>query len=202
MEFNFQTLYRNLVESPSTSAYITAAYAETSLVKKALICKTYLNSQSYGCIFETHIIQTYDLKKPDDTISGDCIAFGKTIEIKTSLGGKDGSMNYVQLRPLHKLDFYIFISYDITQEPENLGKIFLFLIPSDDVKDLILKYPSYAHGTISKNGAITRENLIHEYALRPNPTKHNRYKDKKIWNDMMKYSYESLDAVMEKIQNS
>lgn len=45
--------------------------------------------------------------------------------------------------------------------------ICICLLPKTEIKSLLLKYGTYAHGTIKENGKITIENMTKEYALRP-----------------------------------
>ena len=99
-----------------------------------------------------------------------------------SLGDKKGQLNFVQLRPDHKIDYYIFLCYDLFYG--KIGKIYWFFLKSDDLYELIPKYGGYSHGTISVLGKINCDN-IHgrhcEYSLRPNPTKRKACKSRKLW---------------------
>ena len=75
----------------------------------------------------------------------------------------------------------MFLTYDITKN--NIGDIIWFLISSDNINKLILKYPSYAHGTIEKNGIIDNVKILtknFEYALRPSI-------NSKLWNELLMY---------------
>ena len=61
----------------------------------------------------------------------------------------------------------------------------MFKVSKEDLKQIILEYGSYAHGTIKKNGKITIESLndetnLNEYAIRP------LYGDE-CWNSLMKF---------------
>lgn len=94
-------------------------------------------------------------------------------EIKTSLGGKyNNKFNFVQIR-LNQNCNYIFLAYVINKENVyNHGELFIFNISAKQIKELLLKYGSYAHGTTLKNGKITIESLNNdsnekEYCLRP-----------------------------------
>lgn len=78
-----------------------------------------------------------------------------------------------------------------------LGRIYWILYRADALLELIVKYGKYVHGTIKRNGKITRENIINnafEYALRPslNDCDKNGYD---LWN-IMKTNCCSPDRIM------
>ena len=77
---------------------------------------------------------------------------GKNVEIKTSNGGKThNKFNFVQLRMNHNCD-YLFTAYYLDNSNINtLGELFIFRITKIDIKQLVLKYGSYAHFYISSN---------------------------------------------------
>jgi hypothetical protein len=149
-----------------------------------------LSAQQYGPLLEKFIVTKfkYIKNKAEDCI-GDCVKDGKNTEVKVSLGGKTHSkFNYVQLRPFHKCDTYILTAYHLSEENVNMyGELYLFRIPKEDMKKIIITYGGYAHGTIKENGNITEETMYNEnnnkeYALRP------IYNDK-CWKALLLYRF-------------
>ena len=68
---------------------------------------------------------------------------------------------------------------------EILGELYIFRLNKENIKQLILKYGGYAHGTIKKNGKITIEDLndinnTKEYAIRP-------IYNSKCWNELLNF---------------
>jgi hypothetical protein len=68
---------------------------------------------------------------------------------------------------------------------EGFGELFLFKLTKEELKKVILKYGTYAHGTTNKLGKITKESLDDknnqkEYALRP------KYEDG-CWNMLLNF---------------
>lgn len=130
----------------------------------------------------SYIKNLFSLKKPLNNTSGDGRSLNnKNIEIKVSLGNTKGQFNFVQIRPDHEIDYYIFMCYNV--HDGDIGKIYWFLCPSYKIYKLIPKYGGYAHGTIKKNGIITLDNMFghnYEYALRPTSMHNTRLWDKLI----------------------
>jgi hypothetical protein len=68
---------------------------------------------------------------------------------------------------------YILTAYYINKSNLHiLGELFIFRLNKDSIKDVILKYGGYAHGTKQQLGPITLEKLEdktnnNEYAIRP-----------------------------------
>ena len=50
---------------------------------------------------------------------------------------KNSKLNFVQIRPDHNVDYYIFIAYNM-YENENIGKGHIFKIPSNNLYELIV----------------------------------------------------------------
>ena len=149
------------------------------LIKSTL----YLTSQSYGDIIESQIKKILNISPQRDEISGDGVFNNKTIEIKVSIEGTKSNFNFVQLRPSHNVDYYLLLTYSYTEDD-----LFFFLIPHEDMITLIGKYAGYVHGTIKKQGAINRENVIknldkdYEYAIRP-----DYLKEEGSWKELKAY---------------
>lgn len=169
---------------------------ENNLLFKLIYCKKYLSSNQYGPLLEKFIKNKFNINKCRDKTSGDGYINGNNIEIKISLGDKNGQLNLVQIRPDHKIDYYIILFYNLYDKNNELGNYHWFLIKSNDLYELLPEYGAYAHGTTSKLGKITNENIYGrncEYALRCNPTKNNNTKTKKIWNKLLHFEYEISD---------
>lgn len=121
-----------------------------------------------------------------DKTSGDGVYQGSTVELKQSLGGQSASdYNFVQIRPDHTIDFYIFTTYNIFTDDTTW-----FKIPADDVNQLVVEFGGYAHGTIKALGPITADTLKGrncEYAIRPSCQGKGKKRD--LWNRMMEWEW-------------
>lgn len=134
-----------------------------------------VSSQQYGTLIEKYIRTKFDyVKNSAKDCAGDCSKDGKNAEIKVSLGGASHKKyNYVQIRPFHDCDNYIFTAYHLSFENvEFEGELYVFQVPKEEIKTLILAYGGYAHGTIKEHGKMTFDSLNDEtntieYALRP-----------------------------------
>ena len=154
-----------------------------------------LTGQQMGPLIEFYIKEKFSMEKNK---AGDCIGdckdrFLEDNEIKASGGGKNhNSYNYVQLRLNHKLHNYIFTAYYLTNRNYmNGGELFIFKIKKETLYSLINEHGQYAHGTVSKLGKITIEDLkkdnnTKEYCLRP------KYGDK-LWGKLLKYRVNESD---------
>ena len=152
-------------------------------------------------VLENSIKQKFNILQAKDNMSGDGLINNKTVEIKVSLGS-NGQFNFVQLRPSHTIDYYLFLIYDVYSSYSELGQIHWFLSKPNDLYKLLPKYGGYAHGTVSINGKITEENICKkgneklEYSLRPNNLKNG--KPKELWNILIdKFSTSENDIVLE-----
>ena len=120
-------------------------------VKDALIfCKlNKLNGQVTGCLMEKFIIQKFNMKKNcSSNAIGDAVRNNDNIEIKVSIGGKTHiNFNFVQIRLDHNIDYYLFVAYLLTHETvDSLGEEYIFYIPKNTIKELVMAHGSYAHG--------------------------------------------------------
>lgn len=162
---------------------------ELSSLKEAhMYCKyNNLSGQFTGPVLEKYIKNKYNMEKNNASCCNGDLKFNEVnIEIKASNGGKENNkFNFVQLRMNHNCE-YIFSAYYIDYKNlDDLGELFIFRLNKQNIKDLIVKYGGYAHGTIEKLGEITTEdvnklNNPKEYALRP------KYGDK-CWDELLKY---------------
>lgn len=182
--------YARLVSSMKTNNFINLCKNETNILNKSILCKHYLSSNKWSILLENDIRDRFHLRKSNDNISGDAISVKNfTIEIKVSLGSSNKAFNFVQLRPHHQIDYYLFLVYDLYSG--NLGKNHWFLIEKDDINKLILEYGSYAHGLTSNFGKITIRSIntnTYEYSLRPNSHTPKNTKSRILWEKMMEYS--------------
>lgn len=128
-------------------------------------------AQQYGPLLEKCIREKFNyIKNNAKNCAGDCTKDEKNIEIKVSLGGTMRTkFNFVQIRPSHNCDIYIFTAYYLSIENINLeGELYIFKIPHNEIIKLIICYGGYAHGTIKEYGIITEKsfNNNNEYVLR------------------------------------
>lgn len=150
-----------------------------------------LNPQKYGFLVEKYVIKKYLYTKNEARFcNGDFSENGSNIELKISFGGTfHNRFNYVQIRPSHNIDYYIFSAYYLSKENvDDEGELFIFKIPNIDMKNILILYGSYAHGTILKNGVITKETMLYnnnEYALRP-------VYGSKCWAHLMKFQISDI----------
>ena len=183
---------KSLVDTMRSSSSIATNRLLTdkslSLVEKCVLMRQYFGPQS---TISEKILKT-DLEMGDapDEHSGDASKDGLNYEIKASLHAKNSKFNFVQIRPDHTVDYYVFLGYDLFHQDEaGIGKSYLFKIPSNDVYELIVEFGGYAHGTVKKLGKITRENLKGrgcEYALRVSPHCKGK-KNNALWQRLLSY---------------
>ena len=162
--------------------------SQNTLTGKCIIARNYLSPQSTD--LENLIKLDLKIGCPINKTSGDGHKNGKNYEIKTSIHATESKINFVQIRPDHNVDDYIFVTYNMYEN--DIGKAYIFKIPSNIVYNLIVLYGGYAHGTCSVLGKITIENIKGrncEYALRCNPNSKNG-KSFVLWNKFKKYEVE------------
>ena len=194
--FEFVELVKDM---RNAKRYYDMCVAETDLLKKCILCKKYLTPSQWSCILEDYIKMILNIGKRIDNISGDgCSRFSnKNIEIKVSLGDHNGRVHFVQLRPDHHIDFYVFLVYNMFEG--ELGKIFWFICEPHDLYKLLPDYGGYAHGTITQLGKITLDNVYGrncEYALRPHPNAKKQTKGGQLWDIFYKQFNVSLDEIL------
>lgn len=147
-----------------------------TLKEAHVYCVIYnVSAQQYGPLLEKFIRTKFNyIKNKAEDCTGDCFKEGKNSEVKVSLGGaRHKKFNFVQIRPSHDCDTYILTAYHLSHENiESEGELYIFKVPKKDIKNIVISYGGYAHGTIKEHGKITAdslndENIIKEYALRP-----------------------------------
>ena len=154
-----------------------------------------LSGQVSGPLIEHYIKEKYSMSKNKASLCiGDLEYNHINLEIKVSTGGKDNNkFNYVQLRMNHSCD-YIFTAYYLHESNiDVLGELFIFRLNKKNIKNMILKFGGYAHGTVLKLGPITPEDLDlvtneKEYAIRP------KYGDK-CWHDLLTFRIDDITAI-------
>jgi hypothetical protein len=159
---------------------------DEDLLHKCIVYKSFFSSNKYSLQLENDLRKMFNLSKKINNNCGDGTSvFGKKIEIKISLGNTSGIFNFLQIRPSHDIDHYLFMIYDLNHGDE--GKIQFFLLSSRQVDALIPKYASYTHGSVKNIGKITRNfNKMLEYTLRPcNNTKNK--KGHELWKKFLMY---------------
>lgn len=146
-----------------------------------------LSGQTAGPAIECYMAYKYNMSKNSASeCIGDLQHNGKNYEIKSSFGGKDGNkFNFVQFRMNHDCEYILTAYYVNENNYMELGELFVFRLNKNELKDIILKYGGYAHGTIQKLGQITQIDLDDvsndkEYAFRP------KYGDK-CWNELLQF---------------
>ena len=174
--FNFDSIKEQLESiEENTLYYKNIIRKEESFLNICKLSKKHLSSNMYSCLIENIIKKRFKIEKCKDNTSGDGISINnKNIEIKISLGDSTGKMNFVQLRPDHKIDFYLMLTYNKKED-----KIFWFLCDPIILYNLLPEYGGYSHGTIKKLGKINLNNIYGrnlEYSLRPNPDKTGKSK--------------------------
>jgi len=177
-----------LLQSHLTAQGVTIPHEVMILQEKTLkdahcYCLLHhLSAQQYGALLERYIRVKYQFDKtPAKECKGDLCKNGKYYEIKVSLGGNQHhKFNYVQLRPSHQCDFYLFTAYSLsTENVHTHGELFLFRLTKQHIRELIVTFGKYAHGTVKQLGKITLASVtgqeettttsttVKEYALRP-----------------------------------
>ena len=165
---------------------------EETLTGKCIMARLLLSPQS--TVMESIIRNDLNIEGPENETSGDGHKDGVNYEIKVSLHAKGGKINFVQIRPDHNIGAYILMSYNM-YENEKIGMAHIFNVPADKLYKLVADYGGYAHGTLSKLGKITSENIKGrgcEYALRCNPNK-GKGKNFELWQELLKHQV-SYDA--------
>lgn len=161
--------------------------SEKTLTRKCILARNYLPPQSTE--LEKLLKKDLNIDCAINSTSGDGHKNGINYEIKVSIHAKKSNINFVQIRPDHTVDYYIFIAYNM-YENDTLGDAPVFKIPSKNVYDLIVRFGGYAHGTCGVLGKITYDNIRGrncEYALRCSNPNAKKGKNFELWNELMKY---------------
>jgi len=188
IEENKIKLKQLLDSSCSNKIHTTKIMNLPSLKEAHMYCKyNYLSGQITGPVLEKYIRDKYKMtKNKASSCNGDLKYNDINIEVKVSNGGKENNkFNYVQLRMNHICEYILTAYYIDYNNLEDLGELFIFRLNKDQIKNIILNYGDYAHGTIEKLGEITMEDLNNvnnkkEYCIRP------KYGDK-CWNELLNF---------------
>jgi hypothetical protein len=169
------TLLRQVLEMQKND-HARAIINELTLKDAHVYCViNKLSAQQFGPLLERYIIRKFGFVKNDSKLAnGDCRKLDANYEIKCSFGGTSFTKyNYVQIRLNHDIDYYLLSAFHLNADNADVeGELYLFKLAKINIKKLIAEYGSYAHGTISKLGEITiddlnREDNSKEYAIRP-----------------------------------
>ena len=159
---------------------------QTSLKYAHIYCILHsISAQQYGPFLEKYIISNHKYKKNNASeCIGDYSTGTENVEVKASLGGVTHTkFNYVQIRLSQNISTYLFTAYYLSHENvEDEGDLYIFKVPKEPLKQILLSHGGYAHGTKKEHGPITLEQLhqetnMKEYSLRPS------YKDA-CWKDL------------------
>jgi len=185
---------KQLLDSSRSNKIHTETIMALPTLKDAHIYCKYNNftGQFTGPVLEKYIKIKYKMTKNNASLcTGDLKYNEINVEIKCSNGGKQNNkFNFVQLRINHNCE-YILTAYHIDYvNLDNLGELYIFKLNKENIKPLIVKYGSYAHGTIGKLGEITMDDLNYtdntkEYVLRP------KYGDK-CWLELLNYRIDEI----------
>jgi hypothetical protein len=159
---------------------------EKDLKMAHIYCKiNNLPGNLFGNLIEFYIQKKYKMKKNKSSLlRGDLFSpkNNTNYEVKASNGGINNDIfSYGQIRLTHKCE-YILTAYHINKlNLYNLGELYIFKLNKNNIKNLIIKYGNYSHGTIAKFGKINKKlNLNKEYSL---IIKYNN----KCWHELLKY---------------
>lgn len=186
---------KDILDNSKTN-YEKEVMALNTLKEAHIYCKlNKLSGQVTGALVENFIKYKYKMEK---NCASKCIGDLKhnniDIEIKVSNGGKDNNkFNFVQIRMNHNCEYLLTAYYLDYSNLNMLGELYLFKLNKNDIKKIILDYGSYAHGTITKLGKITKDDLDKnnnekEYALRP------KYGDN-CWKRLLEFRINSIDEI-------
>ena len=185
--------------------HLTSLLENSSIVHKDEIMKCYtlkeahiyckihkLSGQVTGPLIENFIKEKYNMEKNSASL---CIGVlkhnGVDVEIKVSTGGQSNNkFNYVQMRMNHTCEYLLTAYYIDYSNLENEGELYIFRLKKDHLREAILQFGGYAHGTVKKLGRINMEDLLNgendkEYALRP------KYGDS-CWKYLLQYRVEDI----------
>ena len=160
-----------------------------TLLEKCILNREYSSPNSD--VFEQVIKHDLKLENAPDRMSGDASINGLNIEIKCSTHAKHSTFNFVQIRPDHNVQCYLFVGYNLWHA-DALGKEYLFKIPSEDLYKMVVEHGGYAHGSKMVLPAITLATMKgngYEYALRVDPNTRGRCKQV-LWDKLLKYKVE------------
>jgi hypothetical protein len=185
---------KQLLDSSRSNKIHTETIMNLPKLKDAHIYCKYnnLSGQFTGPVLEKFIKIKYNMTKNNaSSCNGDLKCNEINVEIKASNGGKENNkFNFVQLRMNHNCVYILTAYYLDYTNLEKLGELYIFKLNKENIKQLIVKYGGYAHGTIGELGEITIEDLNDptnqkEYALRP------KYGDK-CWVELLNFRIDEI----------
>jgi hypothetical protein len=172
----------------SRKSNITKILDQRTFREAAILAKWFLPSQSYGEVLNTWFRKTFNWEKNSaNSRIGDDKVFGiYNAEVKASLCDDGKTCHYVQIRLTHEIDFYFLPTYNFETD-----KTHFFLLNKNQMKEMIVNYGGYAHGTKSEKGKVIDNinNADIEYALRPNI----KSKDNSMWKKLCSFEIKEED---------
>jgi hypothetical protein len=167
---------------------IIQATTSKNLWEVCVLLRVYTSPQSTDA--EKIIKKNLQINNAEDNISGDGVKNGIKYEIKVSVHDVNCKVNIRQIRPHHNVDFYIIIAFNLFGGSK--GEAYVFKIPAEVIYELVVDYGGYTHGTVSKNGIVTKEsisdkNTRHEYSLTADPNATYGTKSRKLWDRFIEY---------------
>jgi hypothetical protein len=183
---------KSMKVNTNTREILDTIQKEKDLTNKCILYRKFLSPQSTH--IERIIRNDLFIEKPINETSGDGTKNGLNYEIKYSGHAQKSRLNFVQIRPDHNIDFYILIGYNMYFN-DNLGKAFVFKIPSAAMYDLVVKHGGYSHGTLKHLGRINKKNLKGrnlEYSIRCNPNAKRGTKDYKLFHKLLQFETEYI----------
>jgi hypothetical protein len=183
---------KSMKVNTNTREILDTIQKEKDLTNKCILYRKFFPPQS--TYIETIIRNDLFIEKPKNKTSGDGIKSGVKYELKYSGHAKHSRLNFVQIRPDHNIDYYILVAYNMYYN-DQLGKAFIFKIPSARMYDLVVKYGGYSHGTIKHLGRINKINFKGrnlEYSIRCNPNSKKGSKDYALFNRLLEFETEYL----------
>lgn len=156
-------------------------------------CRAYLRPQSFGQTLEMFIKRKFKLQDKVNETSGDAASAIGNIEIKVSLGDKDGGWCMQQIRPHHNVDFYLGMFYSLNED-----RVYFILIPHNEINKLVMEFGGFAHGTKNKKGKMVIDSED-EFGLFFNKYKENT-RSFRLWEKIKQFEL-SEEELHEKLKN-
>lgn len=182
-----QEMRSNKYAQEKASAKVQAENSD-DLWEKCVLLRAYTSPQSTDA--EKLVKKDLQIGPPANSVSGDGRKNGVNYEIKVSVHDANCKLNIRQIRPHHHVDFYIIVFFNLIGGRH--GNAHVFKIPSDDLYELVYLYGGYTHGTVKRNGPITRKSIKDktvdfEYSLSADPNAATGNKSKLLWNALLKH---------------
>ena len=177
-------LYNKFIEEKELA--ILQATESKDLWEVCVLLRVYTSPQSTDA--EKIIKKNLQINNAKDNISGDGVKNEIKYEIKVSVHDVNCKVNIRQIRPHHNINFYIIVAFNLFGGIK--GEAYLFKIPAEVIYELVVDYGGYTHGTVSKNGVVTKEsisdkNTKYEYSLTADPNATYGTKARELWDKLL-----------------